>query len=106
MGMYEQLPLFPWAAGPRASEKESQDDSTPPKLLSAPTPLSATDAEVRQLMPSLCALVDRKLHIFDKYPDLTRDDLVQEALIAVLKALPRFNQDRGARSTFIWTVAQ
>lgn len=51
------------------------------------------------------AAVVRKRHLFRQFPDITDDDLMQEGLIAVAKAISTFDESKGRITTFVTLVA-
>jgi DNA-directed RNA polymerase specialized sigma24 family protein len=55
--------------------------------------------------PHVRAAVGRKLGMFDAFKDLSKEDLINECLIAVHGAMPRFDVARASFSTFVGTVA-
>lgn len=50
-------------------------------------------------------VADRKLGMFAAFKDVDRDDLVQEATVAVMLALGSYDKSKGAVSTFTYLVA-
>jgi DNA-directed RNA polymerase specialized sigma24 family protein len=55
--------------------------------------------------PNVRAAVGRKLGMFDAFKDLSKEDLVNEGLIAINAARPRFRRKLGSFRTFVGTVA-
>ncbi len=60
--------------------------------------------DVERVRPLVKDAVGRKLSMFVGYPDITKDDLVQEGLKAALQAHPKFNPDKAKYSTYIELV--
>jgi DNA-directed RNA polymerase specialized sigma24 family protein len=105
--MYEQLPLFD--SPERAPYVAAQVDPTlasPPGAAPAHNGTRVNDTDVEQLTRLVHGVVRRMKHMFAAFPDLSREDLIHEGLVAALHALPRFDATRSAISTFVSMVAR
>jgi DNA-directed RNA polymerase specialized sigma24 family protein len=104
-----QLLLFEECGEP--GEWVVDNDATPPMATApqqAPPDLALVvgNAVLSQLERIVGAVARRKLALFDQYPDIGFDDLFQEALLAVCKAMRSFDERRAQLSTFATLVAE
>jgi DNA-directed RNA polymerase specialized sigma24 family protein len=77
------------------------DTSGPACAVAAPAP----DLDYDLARAVARTVVKRRAGDFAGFPDWDRDDLEQEALLAVHRAWPKYSPDKSAASTFIYTVA-